>query len=439
MVKRMTALLLAALLTAMLSGCGAAGVEQTNGQLHLYLAPYDNLWLGETIARYQELYPEVEVVIEDHSTEEYGAGVEAIRAELMAGRGPDLIFRPEYYFDDVEKAMTTGVFAELDPLFEADPDFRREDFYGDVMSAGVYRGRQYVMPLTFNLPLLLTSREALEEADFHTENCGDYLGFAEEVDRYLREGRETKVFNRIQFGMYYPSLLGIDFLGYEERTADFSAPEFARAAELYSRLFPQDMPEVDTGYTGMMGGYTDVAGREALFALYDAMSAYELFLNASAISSRETPVLLPVRAADGKNTALVGNSAAIGARSPNRQNAYDFLKLLLAESWQNGGSVSGDLPMRRSCLEDRIAAAREMTNNQVLDTGDGSTVPLPPLPESFYGEYRAELGNIGHVSFSYGFLPGEVFNYMGAYYRGEKSFETCRKELTESVKIYMSE
>ena len=70
--------------------------------------------LDPAVRIFREQYPEVEVDYQVFGQDEYGA---AVRTEIPAGKGPDLLLLEANTVQDIYKTMSTGLFENLDPYF----------------------------------------------------------------------------------------------------------------------------------------------------------------------------------------------------------------------------------------------------------------------------------------------------------------------------------
>ncbi len=137
--------LLLALGLAAAPGCAPAPggpLPELTGELNLHRSPYMDAWMDPAIAAFQEKFPEVQVNVEDHNLDNWGADIPGVQTSLMSGQGPFLIYRPEYFFPDIQKTMSTGVFADLKPYFAADPEISLEELEASVLNVGQSKGMQ---------------------------------------------------------------------------------------------------------------------------------------------------------------------------------------------------------------------------------------------------------------------------------------------------------
>ena len=100
-------------------------VEQTNEGLNIWYTDYGtkSKYLDAAVTQYNAQHPDTPVTAEkyfaDNSGDSDQEATQQMLTEVMAGAGPDLIFFNSNDMD-IEKMVRRGVFADLEPYFEAD-------------------------------------------------------------------------------------------------------------------------------------------------------------------------------------------------------------------------------------------------------------------------------------------------------------------------------
>ena len=84
---------------------------------------------------------------------------ELIINELNVGEGPDVIIFTDETGLDVVRMAKNGAFASLDKRLNEDESFNRENYLTAALSAGEVNGRQYILPLTFMIPIVFYDAE----------------------------------------------------------------------------------------------------------------------------------------------------------------------------------------------------------------------------------------------------------------------------------------
>jgi hypothetical protein len=84
-----------------------------------------------------------------------------LRTQVMAGKGPDLFIMAsdpnvQALFQDPEKTMRGGAFCDVLPLFRQ-AEISMDDFIAPVMAAGQVNGKQYIVPLFYQVLGVVTN------------------------------------------------------------------------------------------------------------------------------------------------------------------------------------------------------------------------------------------------------------------------------------------
>ena len=345
--KRKAALLLALVMVLLLPGCGeevsvwqeTPVAPQTNESLSVFCLGImkDREMIKVAMEQYQSLYPEVEVELTlsgiDDTSEMNNERYQQMAAQVMAGEGPD-VFIIDSTIMDVEKLVRQGIFADMEPYFEAD-NFDWEPYNQAVMDGGVWNGKRFVIPLSYKFPVLFTTRSALEETGFDVEACGDYQGFLEETTRFLEsEGRTRQLFYNPFFVTKSIVDSGLPIADYDTRTIDLSSPLLEDIFQWRKTIIEMD-PNCQIGFAGGLKGAADVRDGNVLWtsAFYGPLEGLYYDYGALKTLGKEL-VMMPIRDINGGIQAEIKYPVAVRANSENLQNAYNFIKLLLSPSVQ---------------------------------------------------------------------------------------------------------
>ena len=156
-----------------------------------------------------------------------------------------------------------------------------------------------------------------------------------------------------------------------------------------------------------------------------------------------TPVQAAVRDTEGRLIAQVAESAAINANSPNKQNAYEFIKLMLdglSSEHQMSGMV--EIPVSNeavgSYLESLIGKEEKLSDALQGYTSEYVEV-LPGLTQE---EADAYMGLLEEIDGAY-LREKDVTEAHGEitrYYLGETTdLDSCIKAMEDKLKILISE
>ena len=217
-------------------------VEQTNEGLSIFYTDAVSIRatiLDMAVGQYNREHPDspvtAEKVFTDSSDTVNDEQTQQMLAEVMAGEGPDLIFFVDDTMD-IEKMARRGVFADLEPYFEAD-NFDWSGYNQTVMDAGVWDGQPVGHPAGIQIPMLYTSQTALEDTGFSVENCDTFDGFLTEAEKVQNDSSQTRrLFRTIMAFKDFAQYAGIPYVDYNTQKADLSFSELERGANIYKKL-----------------------------------------------------------------------------------------------------------------------------------------------------------------------------------------------------------
>ena len=416
-------------------------VEQTNEGLNIWYTDYGMMvkYLDAAVTQYNQLHPDHPVTADkyfaDSSSESNDEATQQMLTEVMAGSGPDLIF-----FDvgnmDIEKMVRRGVFADLEPYFEAD-NFDWSGYNQAVMDAGVWDGQRLVIPLQYNFPMLYTSQTALDETGFSIENCDTFGGLLDEIEAMQADPSQKREVFRAKYTFYnFAQYAGIPYVDYDRQKADLSSPELKRGAEIYNNLGGLELGVLDDG----INGAADIRDGKALWNCpFPPVDGF--YSGPEVINTFDDMVMMPIRDIDGGIQAEVTWAVAVRNNSPNLQNAYEFIKYLLSEEYHT--ETLGYRWLYYSVLDSANEAYFQ-------DTVYNRAAPLVP-PENSYGldtvDVRPEdfdelMDYTRQITGAY-FSCAET-NFMrnmrtNGFLSGEVSYEDAAQQAERQMDLYLSE
>ena len=350
--KKAISLFLCLALAVSLSACGDGAprdavwqetpvASQTNESLTVFCmeGQKDSDMIKLAFNLYQNLYSDVQVELiipgsASYTLENQKELYEQVASQIMAGEGPD-VFIIDDTIMDVEKLVRQGIFADMEPFFEAD-NFDWEPYHQAVMDGGIWNGKRFVIPLSYDFPLLFTSKTALEETGFDVNACTDYQGFLDETTRYMQDPSQTRqLFRQPLIITDVVGFSGITVADYDTQTIDLSSPLFKAGYQWYKTVMERNIYSFNDYMSDLsLSGAAAVRDGNVLWTppLEGALSGF--YNEFSAIKTVDQAVMMPIRDADGGIRAKLKFPVAVRANSENLQNAYDFIKILLSEEVQ---------------------------------------------------------------------------------------------------------
>ncbi len=415
-------------------------MPEATDKLTVY-ANEDNLksLLDPAIRIFRELYPDVAVDYQICGQDEY---VERIRAELPAGRGPDLVLLDSGTLLDIYKTMSTGIFADLNPYFAADDEIDLADFLAPVMDGGMMHGKRFLAPISYDTPLLATTRSILEEIGMSEEAVTTCDGFIEAARRFRELHPDGDLYiDTCQVEPYYANIralvlnFGFDLINYEKNEVEVDETLFRQCMDLVKLYDDPDYDENDMSKMYLADRTYMIGGGLALkTCLFDNVTLSLLGLEQKLynLSERGEELILLAQTDqhDGVTAELCYN-AAIPEGAANKRNAWRLLKILLSDEIQGGQDPDRfnlpyfwvGYPVRRESIKPYLSTDISLMGVSDEDTECFIAAVQSPtdalLLPKIYRQYIMDS-----------FLP---------YIRGDKPWEQCWKQFMNTLELYKDE
>lgn len=453
MFRRFAALASAAvMLTTVGTGCSGKDkvtIQEPTDKLVIYGGPDVDKALKAALTSFKTLYPNVDVEYKEFGTmndpEAESNYLETIKNELSSGKGPDLILMRNYEYDDIYRMMKSESFQDLNSLLENDKSFDKGLYNETVFDAGVFEGKRYFIPISYSMRVLLTSQEALEAENITVDDNLSFDDFSNIMTNYVDkyESNMDKTFFTLE-GMKLETFFPwncMNLLDYEKRKVLIDNDDFKKTMELYKKYYNMDNREQESVLSTYLGdGAVMINSGSCLFesgilgGLSKALDVY------SALLTDKTPVLSRFPSISDKNVAAPEVMASIRSGSPNQANAYSFLKILLSEDYQNKNTVYRgaflDIPVMKSALENGIDSWNKKFGGY-KDTEHGVT--LTALSDADKDKFIDIYSNVDACELYNNNLMQFVWEAMEPYFKGERSYDECQKNLYNKLELYVNE
>lgn len=371
----------------LLCACGddPAGQERTLWIVTEESSMEDGMtWQAEQIVKeFKSANPDVTVTLEilpdeKERSQERSVRLEKIRADILAGNGPDVYLLPnetfmeEPMFRDVQQAMHNGVFADISSYYDADVTLGREELITEVMDGGVADGARYVLPLRYTYPVLYADQQALDSAGLDLEaSASDFntlwnaLLAAGDPKWHCLPGALAST----GYAPYLPRM--IDYATGEILITEAQIADFLRMCQAVS--------DDNTPYIGMSSYIYN--GKFLTQQQPVMLSMVDNAVPLSAIAKTENKELasIPVRAANGELVACVTYYAAVGNGCSDPELAYEFVREFLTE----------DVQLEHQKLERSKYSSSKMATGLPVRS-DGKAVDLWAMEKKFLKVFGIE-------------------------------------------------
>ena len=324
------------------------------------------------------------------------AELQRVRTEIMAGEGPDIFYLPtstammfEGVFTNVAEAMNNGIFLPLDDYIAESEIFDPEDYIEPILEAGKADKGQMVVPLVYDIPLILVEKSFADKLGKNTITLDELLNCGDE--RTLARAAGSIAFDRTAH--LIPGL------------ADYSTGNLTMSEDELKIYFDDISDVVRTG------NEVENFDRYAYYELgekYGVHSSFNEYM-LSELSRYYTDQLEPLIITNNKGeyTAKITGFAAINANTEHPEEAFKVLEII-AGGYKTFGE-SSLRPSTRSVWNNKgIAAVKEAYGE--TDLIDVELVKF--IEESVvYAEFACDLDSVlakGRSRYSSAVKDGDI-------------------------------
>ena len=394
-------LLLGAVILVMCSACGQTGLSGQETETLWVVTEIScsdgmNLQAEMIAERMEKEYPGLSVRLDILPTDpqEREITLKQLRTKIMSGNGPDVYLLPtgnqltvdylvsettirqfrqievEPLFSDVSQAMRNGIFRDIQALYQADQSIGIDSLHTQIMDGGVLDGKRFVLPLLFDLPVLLADSA---QTDFYTQHEESLHADATAlVQRLLRQGDWPKV----SCGIQLPKSTALlpRMFDYSTEQLLISPDDIACYMRVYQQWFAAAVPAEEEilssvkeralalltedappdFFASIRIYYKDISSINSILSyigdgihwtteniplfscgLSETLESLGVEKAAQAVFKKEPSLrMYPLRGAGGTITAAITYWGAIGGSCRDPELAYSFLRQFLTEEFQ---------------------------------------------------------------------------------------------------------
>ena len=347
--------------------------------------------LRTDIINFNKASEDVRIVVQDYSQyateEDYNAGLQKLNTEILSGVVPDLFYLDGTIPQDVYAAK--GVFQDLWPLIDGDPELSREDLMTHFFDTLSVDGKLYQAVDTFTIETTVGLQRVVGDRTSWT------VQELMEIYRQLPAGASIFGEMDIRENMLHTCILrsSSEFVDWEKQTCHFDSEEFIDLLE-FVQAFPEsfDYDNYDWS-TSESDALRLRQGKQLMLQAY--LSGFEQLQNYFFACGQEPCFVgYPTTTGSGSYFQTYGG-LAISASCRNTDAAWSFVRQILTEDYQTTDYM-WSFPTNRHAFE--TYAQRQMTPEYQKDA-DGQFVldengEKIELAKSWYYISEEEQGEI---------------------------------------------
>lgn len=413
------------------------------------------IYFENAVSTYQRLYPDVDVQVREFGSETTDPNVlqqnynnlkDTLNTELTAGKGPDVVMWVNE-LDDPYKAMKSGAFDDLNMYIFNDSSFDLTDYQETILSAGVYDEKQYLMPLEYRIPLFMSTKEVLEENLIKEDMELSFDDYLSAVVRYVDRNNASPFTTKgVGLSPFLP-WSGLDLIDYESfqiNEQNIKSEVFENIMATYKSYYNLELNEMV--YAGPTIDAEMLLNHQAIFTVPGlGEGGYErtLLRGYSFISKQAVPIINTLSGTDGEVVAEVTTKVAIRANSENKQNAWNFIKVLLSAEVAGIETSTTYFPVCIEALEkkinNQIEAIERLKGNPLVGDISGILLNAESISTETVEKYRLLLTDVDRAVLQNSAVDAILRETMEPFLKSEKSYMYCVENLEQKLALYIDE
>ncbi|MCR4729005.1 MAG: extracellular solute-binding protein [Lachnospiraceae bacterium] len=286
--------------------------------------------------------------------EEYGwdEAYDKLMTDLASGKNMDIV-----QLESSMQAKGGKALKDLTKYFEK--DFSKDDFITGVIDCFSEDGKMYYIVPSVGLSTLLVSEDVANGRTGWTMN--DIFDLRQQnLDKGFLEGGSRDV--AFLMMLYYT--IG-DFVDYKKADCSFDSPEFKRLLE-FAMTFPKEFDYSDyDSWDAISKGDVLIA----MTSVYD-MDLSEMQLYEQLFQGKTCLIGFPTSDGSSGNRINAQSIFGISSKSKNADGAWEFLKQLYSEDYQNS---SWGIPVVKKIFDAKIEELKKSPDEIRGSYGNGHT------------------------------------------------------------------
>ncbi|MCR4647210.1 MAG: hypothetical protein K5695_17685 [Oscillospiraceae bacterium] len=354
-------------------------------------------------------------------TQDYDKARQSYTDDLLAGNVPDIML----IGDDYQMLSNKGLFEDMRPWMEQDPDFHAEDYMMNVLKAGSYKGRLERIPWKFFVDTSMAKTEFVGDRTNLTPDVLRSLDLPEGM-QYLYSGiGKQEVIRSLLYGT-----MG-NFVDYANASCTFDGAEFIGLLELADTIPTGKLPEGDYCYQ-----------EDRVLLCPTSLWSLEAYHMEHEVVFDNADITLCGIGCDGGSLILT-SGIAVSAQSKEKQAAWEFIKFNLQEDQQYFGSEvpASGFPINRKALKQMLAddTIPHDEHHRASRQMDGVEVEYGAATQEELAFFQNYLDSLHTSSLDDTKITAIVQEEAGKYFAGDCTAEDAAKAIQGRVSVYLAE
>ena len=392
------------------------------------------------IVDYNKKNPEYRIIVKNYSDMD-GMPYDLMSADIAAGNIPDIFFVGGGIGNlSIRQCISKGMFEDLTPYIEKDPDISEDDFIPSVYNATKVDGKVYYLGGHFSVNALFGKKSIIGDRDGWTiSEFKEFIDSAPENSRIFETTDKAGIFQNL-----LPTCLN-DFVDWENGSCSFDSPEFQAFLQICNRNSGEEFDPLSSVFSEDMQSGKQLLATASLTP--DILSIYSEMLGGD-----ERYIGYPCSDRKGVYVSL-SDSFAISSVCENKDAAWDFIKLIASSEYQGKTYVNSyyGCPIRKDIYDMYLKTFtatedyKDEFGNEIsvrsgsMGMADGINVDIKPLSNEEISKFTDLVDDISLVMDLDQSLDGIIGEETAAYFAGDKTVDETSKLIQNRAQTYIQE
>jgi ABC-type glycerol-3-phosphate transport system substrate-binding protein len=334
-----------------------------------------------------------------------------------------------------------GAFYDLNSYLDKN-DINREDYLESALKAYEVNGKLYAVMTGFYLNALIGHESKLEGID--RWNVTEMIAWAEKYP-------DSKLMNttavQVMYTLVYSSL--DKFINWSTGECNFTGDEFIKIME-FASTFGNEYEYYDWNDPDRIGTHEGLTSGRYLLMDTWVNDLTNMQMMDAMFNGEPKYICYPSETGSGITFAPNG-AVAISAKSKNKEGAFEFIKYLMSDAYQDpGDSYSYNIPLKRSAVDAMIEAVIKPAPYSIGEDGVEHamyTSGWDDLVIDIYATRNADYIDVFYdlISRAEGMrdYDQQVITIMQeeteSFFAGQKSAQDVAQIIQSRVQIYVNE
>jgi ABC-type glycerol-3-phosphate transport system substrate-binding protein len=385
---------------------------------------------------------------------------------------PDIIITNYSTTGDFYQYMKQGFFYDITSYTEAEELYTSDEYYNLVLEAGRLNGKQYILPILFNIDTLMGCEKNWNILELNEKTAESHEQLMNVVLQAQRERQLQEVIGQwIAYTAYYTPYALYDAAGerwidYEKENVSLNKQRFYQMAEFYRNFLQEQFGEVQIGQDLLWEKTKHMEARKATEkymeeyidnkgCIIEGGGAFQGFIHNAAAQAwyyesryqdmGEEFRLMAIPGAAQGTTAHVSCFGGVLSTSKHPEEAYNFLRYLMDTEIFCGFGISvnkenvSKMLANLSKLEYELRyGCQPLKEDGTPYTGDGDYI-IHPMTKETKESLEKMLENITSVSLPDWPVYEILRKQLEKYGKGEISVEIAYETAYHQLENYLKE